>query len=159
MAKDTLNDTVSSFLQPVLTADELEKIQTKAREAVMKEQHDKLFSEALAEATKAARVAAGLVADPGAVPEEELVEVRMNLPDCITPRACLSTNGRDYWHGQTYRVNAATAIDLASRQWMAWVQDGRIKGTWSDVNRPKPMAVNMATGGFVGHMPISIGGR
>ena len=148
-------DRVLDFAQPQLSEEELTKIQETAREAVRKEQHEAMFKAALAEATKQARIDAGLVADPAAVPEEELVEVRINLPDSITPLGCLTTDSRCYWHGQTYRVSAAVAIDLASRQWMAWVQDSRIKGTWID-RTPKPSAAtyNGATGGFAGHMPV-----
>ena len=147
-------DQILDFALPQLTAEELTKIQETAREAVRKEQHEAMFKAALAEATKQARIDAGLVADPAAVPEVELVEVRIDLPDSITPEACLMTNGRRYWHGQTYRVPADVAIDLASRQWMAWVQDGRIKGTWID-RTPKPSAaVFNGNGGFSGHMPV-----
>ena len=147
-------DQVLDFALPQFTAEELTKIQETAREAVRKEQHDAMFKAALAEATKQARIDAGLVADPAAVPEEELVEVRINLPESITPLGCLTTNQRCYWHGEIYRVPAAVAIDLASRQWMAWVQDSRIKGTWTD-RTPKPSAATLdGTGGFSGHMPV-----
>ena len=142
---------------PSLTDAEMAKIRASAREAVQKEQHDKLFKEALEKAKREARIEAGLVADPNATPEIPLVPVTINLPDSITPLACLSTDGRNFWHGETYRVTHAVAMDLNARQWAAWVQDGRIKGTWSDVNRPKPTAINATTGSTAGHMPVAIG--
>jgi len=150
---EELNFTVSG----VLSADEQAKVQKAAREAVLKEQHDKLFKQALEDEKRRLRLEAGLIeADPDPV-EEEMVWVDIKLPDSITPVGALITNGRCFWHGQTYRVPVSVAIDLASRQGMAWTQDDRIHGRFVDTARPKPLAYNGVTGGVTGSMPVPVG--
>lgn len=58
-------------------------------------------------------------------PREELVEVTINL----APNAdVLTTNGQQFWHGKTYRVEPAVARDLNDRMGATWRHENQIHG-------------------------------
>lgn len=57
-------------------------------------------------------------------PEEE-VEFTVNLP---VQSDCLRIDGREYYHGHTYKVRKNQAISMRDNQFTAWKHDEQVQG-------------------------------
>jgi hypothetical protein len=152
-----MNDIIGelpSYATGKLTEAELAEVRAKAREQVQAEQRKALMKEALDAALREERIAAGIIATPER-PEEQLLEVTLDLPENVTPYAALVVDGRAYWTGQTYKLPKSLAMQLNSMQAEAWKNDSRQKGKVVDIHRKKPLAVG--NGSVIGALPVAIG--
>jgi hypothetical protein len=115
-----------------LTPDELDQVRAEARETVAQERRKAAMKAALDLALREERVAAGLEKADTAW---EKVEITLDLPDNITPHACLTVDGRAYWHGTPYTVTVDVARSLLDMQARAWENQSREEGKWFDPRR------------------------
>ena len=117
-----------------LNADDLAAVRKEARAQVAEEKRKEAMKAAMDLALREERVAAGL---EKADPLWEMVKFRPDLPDNITPNACLIIDGRSYWHGMEYVISLDKARTLLDMQARAWENEARIEGKWFDPRKPR----------------------
>jgi hypothetical protein len=141
-----------------LTDEQLAEVRAKAKKQVQDEQRKKLIADALEAALREERIAAGVAPTPALKPDEAITEVTLNLPDNVSPQACLVVDGRAYWHGATYKLPDSLARQLFSMQAECWKNQSRQEGKVVDIFREKPLAVKTvgSSVSVAGPMPVAI---
>jgi hypothetical protein len=144
-----------------LTAAEFDEIERQANEAIRKEQHERLFKDALDAAKKRARRAAALAEDGSH--GRPMVRLRIDLPRSMQ---AITTNFTAYYDGMEYTVSEPVAQDLQSRMFMAHQNERRIKGDYFDLESGRGVnigglkasaAISFKSSATRGHRP-NIGG-
>jgi hypothetical protein len=143
----------------VLTAADLAKAREAAHAKVQKELYDKAFKQALDDAEREARIAAGLSPLTGPTkPDEPMLRVTINVPESVTPLPAIVIDGRPFYHGFSYELRESQAMQLHAMQAAAWKNDDRMtRGVEHDMRRTKPQSINGRTGQVTG-APIALVG-
>lgn len=136
-----------------LTSQELAEIREAAFAQVRTEQLKALKEAEMDRALRAARIEAGVAR--AADIEQPTVEVKLDLPDNITPIPALIISGKKYYDQTVYYVTPSVARDLLSMEQMAQNNAAREKGKWKDPRRQRRSQVS-ANG--VTNAPRLVGG-
>jgi len=94
----------------------------RARDKLAKQRLDAQLKAIEEEEMQRLRVEEGMVVGG---PADEMVSITIDLSE---HSACLSTNGRAYWHGHTYTVPRHVADDLRSRMFQGHLHQNQVDG-------------------------------
>jgi len=145
----------------LLTAADVQKAREAARAKVQKELYDAAFKQALDDAEREERIAAGLAPKEGPSKlDEPIMTVSVNLPESVTPLPALVIDGRPFYHGFNYDVRESQAMQINAMQAAAWVNDDRmLRGREHDKRRQKPQSISGKTGAVTGAPLALVGTR
>ena len=110
------------YKHPVLTDLQIMEAEEKAEQSLKADQVKTALKAIEAAHTNKLRQERGMVVGGRS---DDMVTITLDLAE---HSACLTTNGRPYWHGQTYTVPRHVADDLRSRMFMGWRHQNDIDG-------------------------------